>query len=875
MTRRIPSHGARRGLVLAALAVLPGAALTPLAQAFTEDQWHCAPGPDGEWACEAVDVDSGPFEPVATAPVYSTKAARDAAKGTGTLSGQTPAQARLTWVPRQALPAARRAQVPEYCGGAYQQYAWDETDLLADPETSLIGLSADRGEYVLDETAILEGGVRIQQGARRLGAESASYDAITRELVLSGDVLLQEPGLLLRSEGARVDLLAGDATLEDAEFVLYEGGFRGRADALTRKDAVLAIDNGEFTRCAPGDDSWVLAAGRIEIPEDSRVGVARNARVKVKDVPVFWTPYLAFPVTDERTSGFLFPALSYSQQDGIDLAAPYYMNLAPNYDATITPRLLTKRGVLLEGEVRQLSATTRNTLGGAYMAKDDNYNGRLSFDEFEELIASGRRSPAEFEAEERWIAQFDHEGRWLPGLTTEVEYSAVSDDDYLRDLGTELSVNARPQFERTARVRLRRGGLEAQLWAEDIQVLERGVAETYQRLPQFDLGWQERFGDVPLVFGIDAQYAEFERDDAALTAPRDRIEGRRVHMVPSVRMPLENAWGFLEAEVAWQYTRYDLSLPPALQALPPSNPPAANPAAIDDNPTRVLPTVSLDAGLRFERDAAVAGTPILHTLEPRLQYLYIEDENQDDLPLFDTTELTFGTEQLFRKNRFSGLDRIGDARQLTLAMGSRVISRSDGTELINATVGRILYFDDRDVTLSGNRADVGTRNRSGWVSDLIVRLGAGLDARALWVWNEQDGERDQTRLQLRYRPDGRRIFNVGYRNRGDDIDQFDIAFTWPMTRNTSMIGRYFYDLEQEQVIETFGGVQYDDCCWRLRLVGRQFRRPYQGLESTDTETGVFLEVVMKGLAGFDGGLGSVLEDGIYGYRENENDAYSL
>jgi LPS-assembly protein len=872
--RRVPEHAAPRALALVASA-LAGVLATPAVTAFTEDQWSCRPGADGEWACEEAEIDAGPFEPVDTAPVYSTREARQRARDSGTVAGQTTEQARLTWVPRQALPPAERAEVPEWCGGAYQEHAWSEEDLLADPATALIGLSADRGEYRIDESARLDGGVRITQGARRIGAERADYDATTRELVLAGDVRLQEPGLLLRSDAARVDLLEGDARLEDAEFVLYEGGFRGRADALVRENEVLSIEGGEFTRCAPGDRSWVLAAGRIELPEDSPVGVARNAQVKVKDIPVFWTPYLAFPTSDARKSGWLFPSLSFSDEDGVDLSAPYYLNLAPNADATITPRVMSERGVLLEGEVRQLTGNMRNTLGGAYMPEDDNYDGELTFDEFEALIRRGLRQPAEFEAEDRWLARFEHEGRWFEGVTTSVDYAGVSDDDYLRDLGTDLSLSSRPQLERTARVRLRRGGLEAQAWAEDIQILERGVPETYRRLPQFDLSWHERFGDVPMVFGVDAQYAEFERDDAALTAARDRIEGSRVHLVPRFRLPLENAWGFLDAEVAWQYTRWNLDLPAGLRQVPTNDPAFPNTAALDDNPKRVLPTGVVDARLRFERDFSIAGTPILHTLEPRLHYLYIEDEDQDDLPLFDTTEYTFGTEQLFRQNRFSGIDRIGDANQLTLALGSRVISRSDGTELLEATVGRILYFDDRDVTLDGNPADRGTHDTSGWVTDLVVRLGAGLDARALWVWDEQAGERDQTRLALRYRPDGRRIFNVGYRTRGEDIEQFDLAFTWPVTPQTALIGRWFYDLEQEEVVEAFGGVQYDDCCWRVRLVGRQFLRNSNGLDPTDTETGVFVEVVMKGLAGFDGGLGSVLEDGIHGYREDANDAYSL
>lgn len=848
-----PSGNPLRARTLALL-LAPGTLLgLPLAAlAFTEEQWRCEADASGAWSCSEVAVDAGPFPPSPTAPVYSQRQAREQARGsTGTVAGQTTQQAQLTWVPRQALPQTAREDLPEWCGGAYQEYAWTDEQLASDTVAALLGLSAESAEYLIDERATLEGGVRIEQGARRVAADSASYDVLTRELVLDGDVLVQEPGLLLRGSAARVDLLDGNAQVDDARFVLYEGSYRGSAEALAREDGVLRVENAEFTHCPPGDETWKLAAGRIEIPEDSRFGVARNASIRVRDIPIFWTPYLAFPVTDERHSGFLFPSMGITGENGVDVSLPYYFNLAPNYDATVTPRLMTERGLGVEAEVRHLAQRMRNDIGGAWLPDDDNYNGERSFEEFEALVRSGREPPGVFEAEDRWLATFEHQGRWLPGLTTEVDFAAVSDKDYLRDLGTDLSVNNQPEIRREAAINLRRGGLRGRLWAEDIQLLEEGIVEAYQRLPQLDLSWHERFGDVPMVFGADFQYAEFDRSDAAAVG-RDGITGTRTHMVPRFTLPLEWSWAWVEADFAWQYTRYDLENVPA---------------GFDDSPTRILPTGSLDVGLRFERETGFGGTPLLQTLEPRLYYLYIEDEDQSELPLFDTTNLTVGTEQLFRDNRFSGIDRIGDANQLTLALTQRLLSRGDGTELISATAGRILYFDDRDVTLSGLAADVEQDDVSGWITDLVVRLGAGLDARALWVWDNENEARDQANFRIRYRADDRRIFNIGYRTRGDDIAQADANFAWPLTPAFAVVGRYFYDLEEEEIIEAFGGVQYDDCCWRLRLVGRQYRRPYDSVDNVDTESGVFVEVVMKGLAGFDGGLQSILEDGIYGYRD--------
>lgn len=845
---RISARAARTLRVGILLPVL-GAPL--LAQAFTEDQWNCRAGPDGNWVCGKADVDAGPFKPAETAPVYSQKAVRDAAKGSsGTVAGQTTEQAKLTWVPRQALPQQARDAVPQWCAGAYQETEWTAEQLAADPHETPLALSAESAQYELDRQASLQGGVQLEQGARRVGADSATYDVATRRVVLTGDIEVQEPGLLLRGDAANVDLLTGDANVDAARFVLYEGGYRGSAKSLSRSNGVLAADQAAFTHCPPGNDSWQLVAGHIEIPEDSAFGVARNARLEIHDIPVFWTPYLEFPVTDQRQSGFLFPSLSVGPENGLDLATPYYLNLAPNYDATITPRLMTERGLAVEAEVRQLTSHMRNTVGGAFLPNDDNYDGKRSYGEFRDLVKAGRISPGVFHAEDRWLAQVEHHGSWLPGITTDVDFTGVSDRDYLRDLGTDLSAHNQPELDRQASLQVRRGAVDARLWAEDIQVLEDGTPNAYRRLPQVDLSWRDRFGDVPMIFGTDFQYAEFDRHEPTATGLA-AITGTRSHIVPRFTLPLETSWGWMKANFAYDYTSWRLD---------------NEPAGVDSNPSRTIPTGSIDMGLRFERDTSIGGTAMLQTLEPRIFYLYKAYRDQSQLPLFDTAALTFDTQQLFRDNRFSGIDRIGDANQVSLALTQRLISRGDGTELINATVGRILYFDDRDVTLSGLASDELTQKQSGWITDLVVRLGAGLDARALWVWNSEDSSQDQTSFRFGYRSDNRHIFNAGYRKRGNDIEQLDVNFAWPMTPTLALIGRSFYDLKRKQAIETFGGVQYDDCCWRLRLVGREYRRPYESVQGSDATTGVFLEVVMKGLAGFDGGLESILEDGIHGYR---------
>ena len=827
----------------------------------SKSQWRCGTAEDGSWACEAAELSPGPFPAMARAPIYKKPPSqrREEAKRGQVIpqGGQSYAQAELNWVPRRALPTEVAETLEPWCGGAYQPYEWPEEVLALDPKTAVIGLTADEASYTLGDAAELSGAVQLEQGARRVFAGAAHYDAVTRRLALEEGVSLEEPGLLVRGSEAKVDLESGDAELTKARFALYEGGYRGSAETFRRSDGKLEIERAQFTRCAPGDNAWALAAGHIEIPEGESFAKARNARLKVRNVPVFWAPYLKVPVSNERQSGWLFPRAGATGSNGFDISAPYYLNLAPNMDATLTPRYMSERGVLGEGEFRYRSGKTENVLGAAFMPEDNQYNGQLSFDEFEERILSAEAGPGVFQTTDRWLIQAKHEGVWLPGLSTTVDFAAVSDRDYFRDLGTDLGVTSKVQLDRMAEMKLQAGGTRMRLWAEDIQLLEEGLPEAYRRLPQLDAAFRSRVLKTPLIFGYDLQYAAFDRSDAQAT---ETITGTRTHIAPRLVLPFERSWGFLRSEVAYQLTSYKLSNRLAGQ---------------EETPHRGLPTASLDAGLRFERDLGLGGGRFLQTVEPRLYYLYIEDEDQSALPIFDSTPLTFGHEQLFRENRFAGIDRIGDANQVTAALTSRLLSLNNGAELLTATVGRIAYFDDQNVTL-GDDAPVDD-SASGWVSDLVLRLGSGLDARALWVWDSPSSVRDQSMVQLRYRPDGRRVFNLSYRTRGGDIEQADAAFTWPVSNHLALIGRYYYDLEESSLIEAFGGLQYDDCCWRLRVVARSFERPFDVINPNDTdrESGVFFDVLMKGLAGFDSGVDSILSNGIRGYEEPVNGAVSL
>ncbi len=757
------------------------------------------------------------------------------------------------WEPVASLPPARAALLPPFCEGRYRAQALPYPESVDDADMPVVA-DADQAAYWIDGEVELRGNVVVQRGNRSLRTDSVTLDRNSRQGTASGAVTLEEPGLVMQGDRGDINLDTYAATLTDVEFLLLEGSMRGTADALRRDEAgTLSLDDGSFTRCEPGNDTWRISASSVQVEEDDNWGTARNAVVRVGNVPVFYTPYIRFPVNDERQSGFLFPNLGYSSSDGVDVSLPYYLNLAPNYDATIMPRYIGDRGAGLEGEFRHLSGWEETTFSGAFLPKDDLFDGTLSRDDFDALREAGEIS-GEFDPADRWLYAMDHTGEIGP-LRTRVDYTAVSDRDYFRDLGSDLGVNSDVELERRGEISYSAGGFYAQLWAQRFQRLDEVTVEPYQRLPQLDLSY---LGQLigPLEFSLSTQAVTFERKNDDLVGI-DAAVGDRIHVEPRLRLPLSWPWGFVTLAGGYRYTTYDLR---------------DMPEALDDQPDRGIGIGSADAGLFFEREFSAFGTGLVQTLEPRIFYLYQEYEDQSEIPRFDASELTFGYSQLFRDNRFSGLDRIGDANQVSVGMTTRFVNAFDGREYLRFSVGEIFYFEDRRVTLAGPPGDDQQHDTSELAAEVSAALAGAWRLTSNMVWDHHDSEMDELGAALQYRRDNRHIFNLGYRKRSEqDIDQTDVSLYWPVSRHFAVLGRWNYDVESGRTIEGFAGFEYNNCCWQVRVFGRRFINSPSGriTEDLDQDKGIFLQVVFKGLSGFGNKVENILGRGIRGYRSQQ------
>ena len=762
------------------------------------------------------------------------------------------------WVDWAQLTAAERRRHPAWCSGAYRFPAQPKPDADGPVGASAIDAESDSAVYLSDGTLELAGGVVIAQGARRVYTDRALINPEADTASAPGAVRISDADVMMRGASAEVRLDNRAARLNDAQIVLAGPQLRGHADAVERQEGGdIRLTRARFTRCEPGNGSWRIDARSLHLPDGELFGTARGAVLRVKGVPLAWLPYMKFPVSDQRQSGFLFPHIGASGEDGIDLALPYYLNLAPNYDATITPRLLGKRGVGAQGEARHLSRLDRTRLFGGYLANDRRYDGELERDDWRKRQAAGAFQGEEFDPAGRWLAGIEHRGR-AGRFSSFINYAAVSDRDYFRVFDGAVSDRGRFNLERYGEINYRHGAFSARLWGQSFQRLDEIRRPEYRRLPEIDIGYQG-LALGPLRISLDARGAAFDRNTENLRGI-NALTGERLHLEPRLSLPLHWPFGFLNARAGYRHTAYALdSKAERLE---------------DDSPKRSIFYGSLDGGLILERGLDGFATPLVQTLEPRVRYFRQGYEDQDQLPRFDAKALTFSYRQLFRDNRFAGLDRISDANELTVGVTSRFLNRSNGREHLYASLGQTFHFRDRRVTLNGQLSDDERHSASAVTGEIGGEFARRWRLTGALAWDTGDGQLDEAAVALSYRRDNQRILNLGYRRLADGIDQTDVSLHWPVTRRYAVFGRWNHDLKLGRTIEGLAGIEYNDCCWRLRLVARRHldHAAARSLDRVDPNSGFHLQMLFKGLGAFGGRVDSMLERSIRGYRSTP---YSL
>ena len=730
-----------------------------------------------------------------------------------------------------AVPASIDAGLPwSYCGPPPPGRPSDLTAAAVAP-AELVEAEADAAEGRLgDEVVALSGDVRVRRGSDVLRADLADYDRARDVIDARGNVLLARPDARVTGETARLDMATDRGEMTAVEYRLVGSNARGTADvARFRGSSVSEYENITYTTCRPGRDDWVLDAGELRIDRAEGLGDARDATLRLGGVPVAYLPRFVFPIDDRRRSGLLFPTIGVGDSRGFDIQVPYYLNLAPDYDATLVPRYMSKRGLMLGGEFRHLSETSRSRLRG-------------------EILPHDRDEP---DLGARWAVSAQHRQTW-DAFTGDVNYNQVSDDLYLSDFGRGLTQSSARYLTRRASLGYGGNGWSLSALVSDYQSVDP-TTNPYRILPgiAFNGGYAETVAGQPINLAVGATWTNFDRDLG--------VTGQRLDIYPYLTMPYRTSWGYAVPKLGVRYTDYSL---------------ADQPVGQPDRPDRLLGVASFDSGLFLERRDEWFGTGFTQTLEPRLYYVYIPRVDQNDLPVFDTSQFSPIYDVYFLENVFTGPDRVNDANRISLGVTTRLIPDRTGVELLRLSLGQAFFFEDRDVQLPG--VPPGTSTSSPMFGEIGVRLDRHWSAVASGQWDiVRDATTnlvEQTLFRVAYDGGNGRFVRAGYGNTEGVTEFTDLAFTWPVTEQVSVIGRWSYSLDLGENMEALAGIEYGSCCWRLRAFARQYLRTASSGDdlSGELDLSFFFQLELRGLGAVGDDIEELLDRSLHGFVDDHD-----
>jgi LPS-assembly protein len=747
-------------------------------------------------------------------------------------------------------------------------------------------IKADAVKLQATGTSELRGNVSVFKSGQQISADTAyiQRDVKTHrvtDITLLGRVHFIESGRLMWAEKLR---LHPNTQSGEVEQVLYRFDWEhkkalpawGRALSVQRlPNQDMVLNNVTYTTCAPHEKAWQIEADEIYLDHEKKTGKAKNALLRVGNWPIAYSPYLSFPTSRERKSGFLLPLVGYTNISGFDIASPYYWNIAPNYDVTIVPHLYTKRGLMLGGEFRYLNELSTGQIMANYLGNDRAFGDFLSQDTagYPALKALSNN---------RWSLFARDHTHWNENLAMNINYQQVSDDYYLQDFSTNLALLTENQLLRQGDMSYHMDHWDFYGMLQSYQTLnpinQSPVLPIYQRLPQ--LAATGYYKDLPLgaEFYLESQFDYFswplprnsslvngvhlpEADTLfGMTQISVQPQGPRYHVNPVLTVPLRKPWFYFEPSAQWVGNAYDLRYGGARSS---------------ETFHVSLPRYSVNSGLNFERGTQILQHTWMQTLEPRAFYLYVPFQDQSEFPAFDSAYMIFNTDQLFRLNRFSGFDRISDANQLAYALSSRLIDDETGQEKALVTVGQIQYFSQRRVQLcyavngqcKDNPMTLGylspTASSSPIASHAAYHLNFEWQLSGDYMWNPATHSSNNGDINLHYQPDVNKMIRLSYsylvngniidvrpftRLQDTSLNQITLSYGWPLNEKWSTLGAYGYNISKGYDMLGLLGVQYDTCCWAVRLLGGH---TFQSLSPISAHpqynNNMYVQFLLKGL----------------------------
>ncbi len=737
--------------------------------------------------------------------------------------------------------ANTRGQAPETKSMLCPLPEFNTTVLNADYITDdRIQLSSKNTSIERDQLALFSGDVTMIDNNKKIIADRLSFDRLNMAIEASGNINYQTNNINIFAENLRASGDNRSTEMQLASYQLNGNPGHGNAELLSvNNEGLLKLSNSTYTTCPQKSPDWQILASEINLSASGDFGEAYHAKFKVLDVPVLYIPYIYFPISNERLSGFLYPDFTSSKKSGVEISAPFYWNIAENYDATITPRFMSSRGTQLKTEFRYLQGMQSGQFNVEYLNNDDKYATNDS----------------------RYLARFKHIGTFSKNFRAFIDYTTISDDNYLVDIGSKQYNTNDAYLYQTAELSYFSEQWQTTLKLQDFEVLGNN-APSFKTLPHLEF-----LAHQPLNF-LSSQLSLYSELSSFKNAEKNKQQANRYHVEAAFTVPIVRPAWFLNSEIKLMHTYYQQDN-------------LTDGSALKERVSRTLPKIRIHGGINFDREVALFDNSYRHTLEPQLQYLYVPDKDQSNIGIYDTVNLQDDFHGIFRDTSFSGLDRISQANQLTWGLTSRILNQ-ENLEIARLSLGRIQYLGNNTsvantVVLADNNPTRSTK--SSLAADLFYRLNHQWQVSADIQYNTIDNYTDKGQVNLDYMVNRYNLIQLNHRYTrnvsGERLEQMSLLTSIAINKNWALVGRFTRDFQQDRNLESYLGVQYESCCWAIRIAGYQEINPNLNSANTpqntsdDFDSGINIKLIIKGLDGNQSAIGTeeMFSKSIFGYKQ--------
>ncbi len=753
----------------------------------------------------------------------------------------------LVYLPKVAQANVEiRSQAPENQVMMCTLPIFDDIGLgIPDVLNDDIHISSEQASIKQDQIAQFNGSVILVDKSQKIVADELSFNRLKMQIEAVGNIHYQGKQINIFADTLSASKIERSTKMTSASYQLDGNPGHGKAKILSiNADGLLSLVDATFTTCLQAVPDWQIKASEINLSASGDFGEAYHAQFRVLDVPIFYVPYFSFPISKDRLSGFLYPQIEQTTNTGLEVTAPFYWNIAENYDATITPRYMSKRGLQLQTEFRYLMDQQSGKIDLEYLDND------------KEIQAND---------DPRYLLRFQHIGTFSEDFRAYVDYTTISDDNYLVDLGSKQYNSNDAYLYQTGELAYFGQQWQATVQLQDFEVLG-DHQPSYKTLPHIELSAQQPLNFMPGQFELYSEITNFQASE------KDQVEANRYHVEAGFIFPITRPAWFLNSEVKIMHTYYQQDN-------------IAQGSAYEETVERTLPKVRIHGGINFDRELIAFGDTYRHTLEPQLQYLYVPEKDQSNIGLYDTTLLQDDFHGIFRDTSYSGLDRIAGANQYTWGITSRLLDK-ENLEIIRVSLGRIQYLGNNNTDLANDvllldnsdNSDNSDNKQSSVAADLFYRINHQWQVSGDIQYNTLEDFTNKGQINVDYQISKYNLVQLNHRYTrsvsGDSLEQVSLLTSFAINKNWAFVGRFTQDLQQDRSLETYAGFQYESCCWAVRIAyHRHINSNLDPVSFADEgreefDTGISIKFIMKGLDGNQSAIGTqeMFDKSIFGYK---------